>query len=217
MDRGTPAMVRWLEQHYGRDVFHRALEGAEPGNFSEKSWNYWHLILDFRPTPLLPRRAVPPSPYVSTEVQQEQANTYTVEIAGPGGAVKWSFFGGIDCGQIRAPDRCADNRLKIASAEDLLALKLATIHQRIEAKDYLDIHALLRSGQSLPEALGHLEALHPQTTNWMLTLQTLVYFKGGDLDTLPAAVKADLEEAVRKVREVPVFPGMKTAIGTMSE
>ena len=166
-----------------------------------------------------PRELVAEIPLLNgpKQVQQEQANTYTVEIAGPGGAVKWSFFGGIDCGQIRAPDRCADNRLKIASAEDLLTLKLATIHQRIEAKDYLDIHALLRFGLSLPEALGHLEALHPRATNWMLTLQTLVYFGGGDLDALPAAVKGDLEEAVRKVRDVPAFPGKKTPIGNMPE
>jgi len=166
-----------------------------------------------------PRELLAEIPLLSgpKQVQQEQANTYTVEIAGPGGAVKWSFFGGIDCGQIRAPDRCADNRLKIASAEDLLTLKLATIHQRIEAKDYLDIHALLGFGLSLPEALGHLEALHPRATNWMLTLQTLVYFEGGDLDTLPAAVKGDLEEAVRKIRDVPAFPGKKTPIGNMPE
>ena len=73
MDRGTPAMVRWLEQHYGREVFCRALESAEPGNFSERSWNYWHLVLGFRPTPPLPRRAVPPSPYVSTEIRRASA------------------------------------------------------------------------------------------------------------------------------------------------
>jgi hypothetical protein len=73
MDRGMPAMVGWLEQHYGRDVFRRALEGAEPGNFSEKSWNYWHLVLDLRPTPPLPQRTVPPSPYVSTEIRRASA------------------------------------------------------------------------------------------------------------------------------------------------
>ena len=173
----------------------------------------------FSGRPFSPRELLAEVPLLSgpKQVQQEQANTYAVEIPGPGGAVKWSFFGGIDCGQIRTPDRCPDNHLKIASAEDLLALKLATIHQRIEAKDYLDIHALLRFGLSLPEALGHLEALHPLTTNWMLTLQTLVYFEGGDLATLPAEVKGDLEEVVKKVRDVPAFSGRKTPIGTMPE
>jgi hypothetical protein len=173
----------------------------------------------FSGRPFSPRELLAEIPLLRgpKQVQQEQANTYTVEIPGPGGTVKWSFFGEIDCGQIRAPDRCPDNHLKIASMEDLLALKLATIHQRIEAKDYLDIRALLRFGLSLPEALGHLEALHPQTTNWMLTLQTLVYFKGGDLATLPVEVKSDLEAAAKEVRVVPAFSGRKAPIGTMPE
>jgi hypothetical protein len=147
---------------------------------------------------------------------QRSANTLTVEVAGPRGPVKLSFFGAIGFGQIRPPDLCAENRRKVASAEDLLALKLATIQQRLEAKDYLDIRALLRAGYSLAHALGHLEALHPLATNAMITLKTLVYFKGGDLETLPEEVKRDLEEAVRSVRDVVPFTGRKTPIGTMT-
>lgn len=147
------------------------------------------------------------------KVQQNVQNTFSIGLPLPEGPVNLSFLGSIDFGQIRAPDRCSDNGLKIASGEDLLALKLATIHSRIEAKDYIDIWALLKSGHSLPVALGHLEALHPRTTNWMITLQTLVYFKGGDLDALSPEIKRDLEAAVREVREVPTFTGRKTPIG----
>ena len=146
---------------------------------------------------------------------QRKDNTLTVDVDGPKGAVKLSFFGTIDFGQIRPPDVCTDNGLKIASSEDLLALKLATIQQRVEAKDYLDICALLRAGLGLEHALGHLEALHPLATNAMITLKTLVYFKGGDLDALPAEVKRDLENAVRQVRDVLPFGGVKTPIGTV--
>jgi hypothetical protein len=146
---------------------------------------------------------------------QRKENTLTVDVEGPDGAVKLSFFGTIDFGQVRSPAVCADNGLKIASAEDLLALKLATIQQRVEAKDYLDICALLRAGLDLAEALGHLEALHPLATNAIITLKTLVYFKGGDLDSLPADVKRDLEAAVRGVRDAVPFAGMKAAIGTV--
>lgn len=109
----------------------------------------------------------------------------------------------------------SENRIKVASAADLLALKLATIHSRVKAKDYLDIHALLPAGLSLVDGLSHLDALHPGTTNWMTTLRTLVYFKGGDLAALPAEVRRDLEHAVRAVREVPTFAGTKTPIGWM--
>ena len=146
---------------------------------------------------------------------QRQANTLTVETEGPGGAVKLSFFGGLDIGQINAPDVCADNGLKVASAEDLLALKLATIQQREEAKDFLDLHALLRAGLSLERAVGHLLALHPVGTNEVITLKALVYFKGGDLDTLSEDLKRDVEAAVRRVREVTVFRGTKTPIGSV--
>lgn len=148
-------------------------------------------------------------------VFQRQDNTLTVEVDGPKGATKFSFFGLIDCGQVRPPDICADNGLKVASAEDLLALKLGTIQQRVEAKDYVDIHALIQAGLNLPTALGHLEALHPLATNAMITLKTLVYFSGGDLATLPREVKLDLEAAVREVRGIAPFAGMKTPIGTV--
>ena len=154
------------------------------------------------------RLRVPP-PY------ERAGDTLALEVDGPRGAVKLAFFGGIGHGQIRPPDVSTGNRLKIASAEDLLALKLATIQQRLEAKDYLDICALLRSGLSLEAALGHLEALHPLVTNAMITLKTLVYFSGGDLATLPEDVKRDLESAVRGVRDAIPFPGKKAEIGSL--
>jgi hypothetical protein len=52
------------------------------------------------------------------------------------------------------------------------------------------------------------------TTNSTITLKTLVYFKAGDLEGLPAAVKSDLEEAVRPVREVSKFEGIKMPLGS---
>jgi hypothetical protein len=149
-------------------------------------------------------------------ILQRQNNTLTVQVSRPEGSVKLSFFGTINFGQIHSPDRAMDNGLKIASAEDLLALKLAVIHERIEAKDYLDIHALLQSGLSLSTGLSHLDAIHPLMTNWVITLKTLIYFRGGDLPKLPDQIKRDLEEAVRRVREVPLFVGAKAPIGTIS-
>ncbi|MEO5957567.1 MAG: nucleotidyl transferase AbiEii/AbiGii toxin family protein [Opitutaceae bacterium] len=146
---------------------------------------------------------------------QRQNNTLTVEAGGPAGAVKLSFFGGLGIGQVCAPDICPDNGLKVASAEDLLALKLATIQQREEAKDFFDIHALLRAGLPLEQALGHLEAIHPIGTNAIITLKALVYFKGGDLEALPDDLKRDLEAAVRRAREVIPYRGITKPIGTM--
>ena len=167
----------------------------------------------FQPETLL--AAIPWLRRAEPRLLQRKDNTLTVEVDGPKGAVKLSFFGTIGFGQIRPPDVCADHGLKVASAEDLLALKLGTIQQRVEAKDYLDIRALVRAGLSLAEALGHLEALHPLATNAMITLKTLVYFSGGDLASLPSEVKSDLENAVRDVREAVPFAGTKALIGTV--
>jgi hypothetical protein len=170
----------------------------------------------FSERPFTPEALVHEIPLLQTsglKVQQSQPNTFTAEIPTNVGPGKLSFFGTIDFGQIRTPDRCADHGLKVASAKDLLALKLATIHSRIEAKDYVDIHALLASGLDLAEGLSHLEALHPQTTNWLITLHTLVYFQGGDLAQLPEKTKSDLESAVRVVKEVRTFAEKKRPIG----
>jgi hypothetical protein len=146
---------------------------------------------------------------------QRENYTLTVEVDGADGPVKLSFFGGLEIGQVRPPDVCADTGLKVASAEDLLALKLAAIQQREEAKDFVDIAALLRTGLPLEEALGQLEALHPIGTNAIITLKALVYFKGGDLERLPDDLKRYLEETVRRVREVVPFRGPKLPIGTV--
>ncbi len=49
--------------------------------------------------------------------------------------------------------------IQLASLEDLLALKLATITQRAQWKDYFDIAALLRAGLSLADGLAKAQAL----------------------------------------------------------
>ncbi|MDD2764262.1 MAG: hypothetical protein PHE83_09850 [Opitutaceae bacterium] len=73
MNMGTPAMVAWVRQHHGEQVMREALATAEPGNFTERSWNYWHVVFGIRPTPPLPRRIVPDSPYVSPEIRRAAA------------------------------------------------------------------------------------------------------------------------------------------------
>jgi hypothetical protein len=146
-------------------------------------------------------------------VSQSQRNTYTAVLRHPDGEAKISFLGEIVLGQFFPPEVCADNNLKVASLEDMLAMKLKVIHQRVEAKDYVDIAAMLRAGLSLAAGIGRLDALFPNTINVAMTLQSLVYFSGGDLNTLPAETKATLIDAVRRVREVPQFEGQRVPIG----
>jgi hypothetical protein len=68
MEMGTLEMVRHLRERHGETVMREALATAEPGNFSDRSWNYWHVVFGIRPTPPLPRREVPDSPHVSPEI-----------------------------------------------------------------------------------------------------------------------------------------------------
>lgn len=68
MEMGTENMVRCIRDRLGEAAMREALENAEAGNFSELSWNYWHVFFDLRPTPPLPKRRVFDSPYVSAKI-----------------------------------------------------------------------------------------------------------------------------------------------------
>lgn len=57
MDIGDYADVQRLADQVGDDVLRDVLNRAEAGQFSERSWAYWHYRLN--PTP---NRVVPPMP-----------------------------------------------------------------------------------------------------------------------------------------------------------
>lgn len=119
--------------------------------------------------------------------------------------VKLSFFGGLRFGRVGEPIRTTGGELTLASLEDLLGHKLKVLLQRIEAKDYLDIAAMLRSGMSLATGLGCATALF-DTFAPSEALRTLVWFGEGDLARLPMADRRLLEEASRSVGDVPIVP-----------
>jgi hypothetical protein len=82
-------------------------------------------------------------------VLQDEPDAFTILVRGeePEAApVKVSFFGGIGFGRIGAPDLTDDGVLRIASMDDLMATKLKVMLQRVEAKDYRDIAAMIRAG-----------------------------------------------------------------------
>jgi hypothetical protein len=57
MNLGTFEDVRALRQQASDAEFRRVLREARPGEFSERSWHYWHLILGES----MPQ-AIPPMP-----------------------------------------------------------------------------------------------------------------------------------------------------------
>jgi hypothetical protein len=100
----------------------------------------------------------------------------------------------------------------IASVIDVFASKLKTILQRSEAKDYIDIAAILASGVSLEKGLGAARALYGEGMNTLLPLKALCYFGDGDLETLSLEVREQLLAAVAGVGQIP---GMERRSGKL--
>ena len=139
------------------------------------------------------------------KILDSQANTLTVLIE-RNGPVKLSFFGGLTFGRVCDPEWTSDNAVRVASPLDVGALKMNAILSRSEAKDYLDIYALMKNGLKLPELLGAARALH-EDMNPMIPLRALSYFEDGDLPSLPSEIKESLAEAAGAacVGEIPVI------------
>jgi hypothetical protein len=139
-------------------------------------------------------------------VLQDQPETLTlaVPISGADVPVKVSFFGGITFGRVGEPDM-AESGVLIASPADLLATKLKVMLERVEAKDYRDVATLVRSGVELSSGLAAAALLFKPAFQPSESLKALVYFKGGDLDTLSSAERRVLTEAAGAVRDLPVI------------
>lgn len=140
----------------------------------------------------------------NAEALQIAPNTLTVSVPCPE-PVKISFFGGLSLGRVSNPEWSEDGVMQIASLLDVAACKMAVVQERPEAKDYLDVHAILRNGVTLPEMLGAAQAVYGEQFNAMITLKALSYFEDGNLATLPEEVKRTLREATVAVKEIPSF------------
>jgi len=139
-------------------------------------------------------------------VLQESVDTLTYLVPAStqeNNPVKVSFFASLRFGRVGAPQRTADGVAQIASLEDLLGHKLKVILQRIEAKDYVDIAALLKAGIPLEHGLASARALFGLSFQPAESLKALVYFEGGDLLSLSPGLRKDLIEATRQVRALP--------------
>lgn len=133
------------------------------------------------------------------EVIQREKNTLSA-IVERGAPVKVSFFGVPKLRQLASPVLSKDNGLKIASLLDLAGTKASVLQVRAEAKDYIDMDALIRmGGVGLPFALAAAEKLYGSSFNPEITLKALSYFEDGNLRELPTDMKFRLADAVSKV------------------
>src|ERR1017187_7756419 len=93
-----------------------------------------------------------------------------------------------------------------ASLLDIAGTKMAVVQKRAEAKDYLDIDALLRHGVDLPTALAAGSFVYGRSFNLIVTLKALSFFD--DVTALPGEVRARLSAAVAAV-DVARLPALK--------
>lgn len=110
--------------------------------------------------------------------------------------------------RIQPPLVAPDNGLQIASLLDLVGTKASVVQMRAEAKDYIDIDAMLTDGRiDLPAALAGARAIYGAQFNPQITLKALSYFEDGNVKTLPDAMKRRLARAAAAVDldRLPVF------------
>ena len=142
-------------------------------------------------------------------------NTLTVSLVPEGGdsPVKLSFFGGLKTGRVGDPLPSDDGLVLVASLDDLLATKLKVLQDRVEARDYLDIAAMIRHGMSLAEGLSAAKTLYGPVFEPMIALRTVTWFADGDLSALGSADRQLLKVAASAVKvPLPTVPVRSRAL-----
>lgn len=139
-------------------------------------------------------------PFLSgAQITQQEPNTLTCLVE-RGGPVKVSFFGLAHLARIRAPNIAEDNGVRIASLLDIAGTKAAVVQQRAQAKDYVDIDALVSiGGIDLATQLAAARAVYGDHFAPTPTLKALTYFDDGDLPTLGPDIRRRLVEAATAV------------------
>lgn len=159
-----------------------------------------------------PQKLLGELPYLErAELRQSAANTLTVTVD-RGGAVQLSFFGGLGLGQVAPAEIVEGPGFKVAALIDLAGMKAAVVTQRAELRDYLDIHALLKSGIPLAEMLAAGAVIYGGQFNALLSLKAIAYHEDPTLADLPRTVRHDLAEAVKVAdpRALPVLNPVRT-------
>lgn len=191
--------VQAVANQAGDDFLRDVLIHAEIGQFSERSWAYWHYRLGLA----LPGKV---SRMPERRFLQDELNAFTVLVPDGGTTdqpVNVSFFGTIGFGRVGLPETTDDGILQVAALDDLMATKVKVILQRIEAKDYRDIAAMVKAGVSLSNGLAAACAMYGHAFQPSESLKAMTYFKGGDLNTLTDEEMEILITAASAVRELP--------------
>ena len=154
----------------------------------------------FSPSAFDPDALVERIPFLRDgDVLQKEENTLTV-VVDRGVPVQTSFFGVPRLGQMLEPEHSLDTGVRVAMLLDLAATKLAVVQKRAEARDYVDIDAILESGVvDLPTALAGAKLIYGHQFNPQISLKALSFFDDGTLPQLAQHVKNQLAAAVASV------------------
>ena len=152
----------------------------------------------FSNKPISGQRLLSDIPYLHhAKIRQLEPNTLVTTVRRVG-TVQLSFFGDLSIGQVEPAELAEGPRIKVASLRDIAGTKLSVVMQRAEAKDYLDIHALLTQGKlSLPEMLACAQAIFGHKFNPATSLKALSHFGDPKLKKLPEGIRRDLIAAIR--------------------
>jgi hypothetical protein len=91
---------------------------------------------------------------------------------------------------LKPPQTLAGFVLPLASADDLVCMKLSAIANRGARRDFWDLHALLENqGLSLEQALGLYQRKYP-VEDIGHVVRSLVYFADADSEPMPAGLSA---------------------------
>lgn len=68
----------------------------------------------------------------------------------------------------------------------LMAIKLKVPHDRVSAKNHIDLAALIEHGVPLSQAMAAARVMYGPAFEPAITLKAMTWFKGGDLESLDA-------------------------------
>lgn len=150
--------------------------------------------------------------FKNATIVQDEPDAFGAIVHSDDTDVNVSLFGNISFGRVGEPERSEDGSLSVASVDDLFATKLKVLLQRIEAKDYLDIVALIASGASLERGLGAARTLFGRSFQPAESLRALTYFEEGELQAVTPEMRRLLETSVATCGPISEMPIVSTRL-----
>jgi predicted nucleotidyltransferase component of viral defense system len=85
--------------------------------------------------------------------------------------------------------------IKLASVEDIAAMKLAAVTGRGSRKDFVDLFFILEK-YTLPQLFDFYRQLYPDGSEFQV-LKSLVYFDDAEIEPMPVMIKPVIWEEVK--------------------